>query len=768
MSLYIAKSGDDTANGTLETPLRTLSQALTNRTNETDIIFLEGSYEVPTTDINVDGLTIKGAENKKIIFDGTKSIDELKEPNANWEKIDHTIATENGNETTTTSIYRIKIKATEEIWQVFNNRKEIINARYPSAQWTNESVYNTENNWGHGFYDKASNNGNNIPYNNGELIDFPTNKVNLYKFIKKVQTINPNFDLTGAVAILNVGSFKTYTKILSGMTLDEPNEKVTFTYSTADLWKTKHHYYYLENKLEFLTTPNEWYFDNANKYLYVRLIGDKNPSTETIRAKTQTYALNITQPNVNVRNINFFGTTLKGNKSNITIANCNFLYPSCYARSLNQINYGDANIDATFESTTLLKGGSNCKIHKCVFKYTDGIAFEMWGGNNTLEDCYFSYIDKTVANLSSVMTSIRLNGASNIVKNNTFYKTGASSTLNSGDEAIIEYNNLSNSGYLQSDGAMIHCMVNQQPNVKIRFNWCYDTVKYGIRFDGDGDGHSGYIHHNVVWNCKGGIMVKGGELNNGTTVGGHFIYNNTVFNSEDQGKNDIIAMNEQPPSNPVPINYGTIVMNNLGERIYGHRSDAIEIASNMYKGNNYSPTNMEDVILSFSNKDFRPKNNAINNQNIINQGDASATTANTYVQNILEYNAAAEVQFNPGSGVDQLTNDIGAMDPSQPIWRAGITWNPQLYSGNQLDTYITSTRLNMYTNQATSTSQPKQFIKYSIKNQKSVLNKMHKKIITRRSLVLIEPTEKNYTMEQNSYGTENRLLRIKSEAINNE
>ena len=64
----------------------------------------------------------------------------------------------------------------------------------------------------------------------------------------------------------------------------------------------------------------------------------------------------------------------------------------------------------------------------------------MWGGNNTLEDCYFSYIDKTVSNLSSVMTTVRLNGNNNIIKNNTFYKTGASSTLNSGNEAIIEYN----------------------------------------------------------------------------------------------------------------------------------------------------------------------------------------------------------------------------------------------------------------------------------------------------------------------------------------
>ena len=79
----------------------------------------------------------------------------------------------------------------------------------------------------------------------------------------------------------------------------------------------------------------------------------------------------------------------------------------------------------------------------------------MWGGNNTLSDCYFSYIDKTVANLSSVMTTIRLNGDDNIVRNNTFIKQEQVLTFNSGNKAIIEYNNLSESGFLQSDGAMI-------------------------------------------------------------------------------------------------------------------------------------------------------------------------------------------------------------------------------------------------------------------------------------------------------------------------
>ena len=113
-------------------------------------------------------------------------------------------------------------------------------------------------------------------------------------------------------------------------------------------------------------------------------------------------------------------------------------------------------------------------------------------------------------------------------------------------------------------------MVNQQPNIKIRFNWCHDSIKYGIRFDGEGAGHTGYIHHNVVWNCEGGIMVKGGELNNSNkTVGGHLYTIIRYSNSFDQGKNDIMALNTQGKDSngdPIDINFGTIVMNSLAEK----------------------------------------------------------------------------------------------------------------------------------------------------------------------------------------------------------
>lgn len=691
MSLYISPTGNDDANilGSFDNPFQSLAYALSRITAESKIICLEGVYDIPYTEVNIDGITIEGQENTNVVFDGTRNIDELKETGAIWESITTTFVSDNGLTTSNGTLYRLKIQNNVDIWQLFHDRNEIMNARFPSAQWSDETVYDQSNNWAHGYYD-SNTSGGTIPYVNGEIIDYPTSASDLYQYVKKIQeSVNSSFDLSGSMANLNVGSYKTFSDVITSMQMDDVNNTIQFYYPTVALWKEKHHYYYLENKLEFLTAQNEWYFDQENKYLYVRLNNDVNPNNVVIRSKIQTYALKLTNHNITLSNISFFGNTFLGDKNNLNINQCNFLYPNCYARSINKINYD--NTDDSYDSTTMIKSGTNCRVYQCVFKYTDGIAIEMWGGSNTLEDCYFSYIDKTVANLSSVMTSVRLNGSSNILKNNTFYKTGASSTLNPGDEAIIEYNNLSNSGYLQSDGAMIHVMVNQQTNVKIRFNWCFDTIKYGIRFDGEGGGHTGYIHHNIVWNCEGGIMVKGGELSNGVTVGGHFIYNNTVFNSYDQEKNDIIVLNEQSNT---PINYGSIVMNNLGERIYGHRSNTTTIADYMYSANNYMPSVMEDSIQSFTNRDFRP----LSDNNIVNMADITTTACENYLSGLSTYNSDTSLLFNPGTGEDKLTSDIGAMNATDSIWKAGITWNTSNLYGPDLDTYITNEKLNIFIN----------------------------------------------------------------------
>ena len=90
---------------------------------------------------------------------------------------------------------------------------------------------------------------------------------------------------------------------------------------------------------------------------------------------------------------------------------------------LNQINYGTpitGSANEVFESQTRFTSSPNVTFNGCV-RYTDGDVIHTQGGDTTIIDCYFNYIDKTVCNLSSVM-ALRMMGDGNIVKNNTIHK----------------------------------------------------------------------------------------------------------------------------------------------------------------------------------------------------------------------------------------------------------------------------------------------------------------------------------------------------------
>ena len=674
---FVSNSGTDSlsSNGDIDNPFRTLDYAIARINNEDTIYFREGSYEFDEKEITTTGLSLKSYNNENVVFDGTKSIDELKDVfvnGGNWVTYTTDVVTDNNQTINNKTLYRIKLRNDVEIWQLFHDRKEVINARFPSAQWDDESVYSLDN-WGHGYYDYKDNGdiedgsgniigngtGSHYYYENGEIVDVAHNNINLYDFVTTQQGIDNTFDLSGSLINLNVGSFRSYTKVVNSQTLDSSNQVIRLSYDNVATWKEKHHYYYLENKLEFLNSENEWFFDNSTKYLYVWLENDEVPSLTSIRAKVQSYSLNVTADNVTVEDINFFGTTLRGNNAdNLTVRDCDFLYASCYPHMLNQINYGtpiSPTTNEVFENQTRVTSSSNVTFEGCAFRYTDGDVIHISGGNTTIEDCYFNYIDKTVTNLSSVMTTLRLMGSGNTVKNNTFRKTAASSTLNSGNAPIIEYNDMAESGYLQSDGAMIHLMTAQQENAKIRFNWVHDTIKYGIRFDGNGEGFNGYVHHNIGWNCEGAIMIKGGELDaNGNSVGGHFVYNNTAFNST--VKNDIMVLNVQAGQD---INFGSVVMNNLSETLSGHRSDPEAFESRIINSNNFTPTNVEDYLVNVNSNDYRP----INDGSIVNAGNTTYTNS----------------EFSP-TGVDSLTDDIGAMDYNGNSWQAGITWNNERFN----------------------------------------------------------------------------------------
>jgi len=593
---YVSNNGNDNSAGTVDNPFLTIQKAA-DVMSAGDICYIrQGNYHEAVSMNNNDGsesapLIFSAYENERVLLDGTVLLE------SSWE------------------IYSGDIWKTTldfPVWQLFSNRQEMIMARWPNANFEDGSIWDKENHWGHGTIDEDEN-----AYMNGTFIDEPHGSVDLAA---------SGLDITGAIAILNVGSFKTWTRrILT-------HSGNTFTYDPVPDWKTKHHDYFLEGKLAFLDSEGEWFLDTLTNDLYFWPPDNSNPNNLQIRGKVQSYAFDISNSDyIAIQNLEFFGTTFKITNGDFTrIEGCNFWYPSCYKRMLGIID--------TQPDMSLITGSSNCIIYKCAFRYTDGSALEIYSNNNTIEDCYFYHIDYTATDLNGLMTTVQMGGSGNIIRRNTMHKMGASATLNPGDEALIELNNMYDSGYMQSDGSLIQCMVGQQPNVEIRYNWLHDTIKYGSRFDGNGAGNNGLMHHNVIWNVQGGIMIKGYE---------HMLYNNTAFDNGD--KNDIIVMIDQGG------NDGTETKNNAANKISGHRSGNYEDypVPGVYdhNWNGYETNNdIKDMLVDPENYDFRP----IQGSALIDSGAIIEGITGTYI----------------GSAPD-----IGAYEYGGDQWVPGISWD---------------------------------------------------------------------------------------------
>ena len=593
---YVATYGDSANVGSFNYPFSSIQQAA-NVMNAGDICYIrQGVYHENIKLESKDGssgspIVFSAYNDERVVLDGTVPI------NSTWSIF-------NGN------IWVAEIDY--DIWQLFVDYQEMVMARWPNAFFEDGSIWDKESNWAHGTIDLDEN-----AYQNGMMIDNPHGDISLE---------NIGFNVEGATAILNVGSFKTYTREILN------HNGNIFYYEPVDLWKTKHHDYFLENKIEFLDSPGEWFYDVDSSLVYFWAPDNANPNNLNIRGKVQSYAFEIIDSDyIEIRDLEFFGTTFKFENSDYSIIDhCNLVYPSCYKRMLGVVD--------TQPEMSIFTSSSNCRVINSAFRFIDGSALEMYSGSNTIENCYFYHIDYTATDLNGLMTTIQMGGSNNIFRRNTMHRMGASATLNPGNSAIIELNDMSDSGHMQSDGALVQCMVGQQPNVQIRYNWLHDTEKFGARFDGEGDGYGGHMHHNVIWNVQGGIMVKGYN---------HNIYNNTSF--DNGSKNDIIIMIDQGG------NEGTITINNASNKIAGHRTGTFQDypVPGIYENNwNGYETNQDikDLLQDAENLDFTPTEGSI----LIDSGFDHENLDLNYI----------------GDGPD-----LGAYEYGGEYWIPGITWD---------------------------------------------------------------------------------------------
>lgn len=520
---YVSNSGSDQGPGSLTKPFKSLQKAV-DVASAGDTIFLwEGSFH---ESVKISGLKGSGEDPVVIMpYNGAEVwLDGSIPITGDWVKQEE-------------NIYALKIS--EPVWQLFVDGKSTSSARWPNGNWNDGSIWNKTSSMA--WPEKGK--GGLGEHFNAELeaLDFSLEK--------------------GGIIIVNSGSFKTYKSFIKNhnpgsdhFRYDTEGVRVHFGYEG----RVEKFGYFLEGKKELIDVENEWFFEPKDSMLYVYFEKGTSPSDHKVRGKNLSYALDVEGSSfLVVRGINFFASTVSFiNSSHITLEDCHFKFPSYSKRMLRDL--GET------EVTRFLVNGEftpACDtIRNCVFEYMDGSVLDMNGAGNVVENCYMHHIDYSCT-FKGGWTLNMIDAPELIFRRNTIHTTGASECLKVGRRNLVELNDISQTGFLQNDGALVQVSVKQQDQSITRKNWVHHSVKQGLRFDNSNKpnspwGENGSMHHNVAWKTDR-VFFKGEN---------HFIYNNLVFDSH---LNDLIISSDTLIQG---WNYNTITRNNISNKFSGSRT----------------------------------------------------------------------------------------------------------------------------------------------------------------------------------------------------
>lgn len=354
-------------------------------------------------------IIIRGLEDDYPIIDGTVQL----KPKGGWVRDD-------------SGAYKAVID--QDIWQLFVDGQMMTNARWPNALWSDKTVFNSS------YWAKSSN-----ASTRGVMVDNGSKNL-----------AGSGLNVTGAMAILNIGSFNTFTAIVESHTPGTP----AFTYHDKFgpiKFKPYINQYFLEDKLEFLDQPEEWFYDKTTRTVYVMTPNGKSPEGHDVRAKVMTYAFNITNcSHVIFQKLTLFGTTLWASTlninnnfiNNLTFHSLNFSYPSYTRRMLQETAPA---LWTTVRANNKRKGLNTLTFFNNTFFGTDGAVLEYSGLNVTLANNLFEYNDWTAANMvyqSGGIGTIISGGVGDVFIRNTLRFNGASSGIRPGLRPIVRLNHL--------------------------------------------------------------------------------------------------------------------------------------------------------------------------------------------------------------------------------------------------------------------------------------------------------------------------------------
>jgi hypothetical protein len=660
---FVSINGSDSNTGTIDKPWRHVTQALQFLKPGDICSIREGKYDDFVLIKNLQGtpdrpITFRAYPGENVMFDGTTKID------GEW------------------SVYKGSIFTTtvqQPIWQLFVDDQMQINARWPNAFWYDFSVFNDL------FWAKSAKNSTyNAKYGTGVMVDNGDKDL-----------AHSGINATNAIALLNIGSWYTFAGTVEK---HEPGEN-SFVFDLHQVpgsisFQPEQNRYYLEDKLDLLDAPTEWFYDMATHRLYLWPDDGENPSGRDIRGKTKSYSFNITSGSRSLvfSGITFFATTLTAASGGIhdedvhdvRFNSLQFLYPTYSQRMLGSVAYPDSTV--VYYRGSLVNNSANFTFFNCTFEYGDGSNLMYRGVNGLFENNLWHHNDFSCVAQGSACGSFCSQGVKDRFIRNTVHSNGPyigfkPGGVSSQDEemgvsprSLIQLNHFYDLKNLQHDGAHVQTTINAQNGTVLFQNWAHDTQKFAYRFDREQKanaswGYNGTMRANVAWNTNG-IMVKGDH---------HTIDDNLAFDNQNGSSNntvDLIVLG-QPGQGAPGENKHTVVNNNIAQ----NGSSASRQGGFPLPGihQNNVQENVREILRDPDNLDFRPKaNSTILKMSIGPYGEESQKGGGVYWIPGRQYPTATTPV--PPNGTTTAKCDAHLM------WLAGYqATSHQIYFGTDVD-----------------------------------------------------------------------------------
>jgi len=458
---YVAPDGNDSHPGTRDRPLRTIQKAA-DRLRPGDTCIVRGGTYRETVRLKASGtetapIRIMAMPGETVVLSGADPLD------LTWQKAEG-------------AIYRARTD--KRFHQLFLDGRMMVEARWPNQRFPDQ------------VWEKAT------------WAD--AGEGSAYGLMVDAALAATGIDFTGCAATLNVGSFRTYRRLVrnhaAGRDRFEYRKEMGAHVPSKRRWAGFDHYWLL-GPLAALDAPGEWHLDRETGVLHLWPSDGASPAGARVTVKQRDYAVEAEKADhLVLAGFHFLAATFRLEKCNHCIVrNCHLRYPAW-----------PAGLEPPAE--TLIFGTRNA-VRDSSSVFGDGSAVTVQGEHNRVENCLFHDFDFTALGRGHAVGMA--GSACSTARHCTVYHFGSSEGICAAGKGPSEvaYNYVHHGGLCQSDGALIQCSGIRQAGTAIHHNWVHGHNAFnwggnGIR--GDDLTRDLLVHHNVVWNCsQKAIIVKG-------------------------------------------------------------------------------------------------------------------------------------------------------------------------------------------------------------------------------------------------------------------